>query len=68
MNGMNDWDHNVEGDAVEVPVECVCRDVVVQALDDMNVGKTIGQLMLCLSCEGCKKSIMLKEKSLAEYR
>ena len=26
MNEENDWDHNVEGDSVEVPVVCVSRD------------------------------------------
>ena len=25
MNEENDWDHNVEGDAVEGPVVCVSR-------------------------------------------
>ena len=25
MNEEYDWDHNVEGDAVEGPVDCVCR-------------------------------------------
>ena len=26
MNEENDWDHNVEGDAVEGPVVCVSRE------------------------------------------
>ena len=30
MNEENDWDHNVEGDAVEGPVVCVCRETVPQ--------------------------------------
>ena len=29
-----DWDHNVEGDAVEGSVVCVCREEVFQALDE----------------------------------
>ena len=29
INEENDWDHNVEGGAVDVPVECVSRDEVV---------------------------------------
>ena len=33
INEENDWDHNVEGDAVECPVVCVCREEVVQALN-----------------------------------
>ena len=34
MNEENDWDHNVEGDAVEGPVVCVSRDEVLQALNE----------------------------------
>ena len=34
MNEENDMDHNVEGDAEEGPVECECKDVVVQALNE----------------------------------
>ena len=33
MNKENDWDHNVEGDAVEGPVVCVRRLEVSQALN-----------------------------------
>ena len=33
MNEENDWDH-VEGDAVEGPVVCVCREEVFQALNE----------------------------------
>ena len=29
----NDWDHNVEGDAVVNLVNCLSRDEVVQALN-----------------------------------
>ena len=35
----NDWDRNVEGDAVEGPVGCVCREEVLQALNEMKTGK-----------------------------
>ena len=31
-NKENDWDQNVEGDAVEGPVVCVSREEVLQAL------------------------------------
>ena len=34
MNEENDWDHNVEGDAVEGPLVCVGRDEVLQALNE----------------------------------
>ena len=30
MNEENGWNHNVEGDAVESTVDCVCRDKAVQ--------------------------------------
>ena len=36
MTEENDWDHNVEGDAVEGPVQCVCRDDVVKALNEIK--------------------------------
>ena len=39
MNEENDWDHNVEGDAVEGPVVCVSRKEVLQALNEMKTGK-----------------------------
>ena len=31
MNKENDWDHNVEGNAVDGPTDCVRRDEVEQA-------------------------------------
>ena len=30
-NEENDWDHNVEGYAVEGPVVCICRKEALQA-------------------------------------
>ena len=36
MNEENDWDHNVEGDAVKGPVVCVSREEVLQALNEMK--------------------------------
>ena len=39
MNEENDWDHNVEGDAVEGPVVCVGREEVLQALNEMKTRK-----------------------------
>ena len=36
MNKENDWDRNVEGDAVEGPVVCVSREEVLQALSEMR--------------------------------
>ena len=34
MNEENDWDRNVEGDAVEGSVVCVGREEVLQAIND----------------------------------
>ena len=42
MNVENDWDKNVEGDAVEGPVVSVCREEVIQALNEINTGKALG--------------------------
>ena len=43
MNDENDWDCNVEEDAVEGPVVCVCREEeVLQALDEMKTGRSPG--------------------------
>ena len=39
MDEENDWDHNMEGDAVEGPVVCVCREEVLQALNETKTGK-----------------------------
>ena len=36
INEENEWDHNVEGDAIEGPVDCVCRNEVVLALNEME--------------------------------
>ena len=38
-NEVNYCDHNVEGDAVEGPADCVCRDEVVQALKEIKTAK-----------------------------
>ena len=42
MNKENDRDHNVEGDAVECPLDCVCRDEVVQVINRMKSVKAPG--------------------------
>ena len=34
MNEENDWDRNVEGDAVEGPVVCVSREEVLRASNE----------------------------------
>ena len=40
MNEENDWDCNVEGDAVG-PVVCVSREEVLQELNQMKTGKSL---------------------------
>ena len=42
MNGESDWDHDVEGDAIEGPVVCVSREKVLQALNEIKTGKAPG--------------------------
>ena len=42
MNEKNDLVHNVEGDAVDGPVDCVGRGKVVQTLNEMKHGKAPG--------------------------
>ena len=42
MNEENDWDQNVEGDAVESAVVCVSREEVHQASNEMKTGKAPG--------------------------
>ena len=42
MHEKNDWDHNVEGDAVDGPVVCVSREEVIQSLNKMKTGKAPG--------------------------
>ena len=38
MNKENDWDHNVEEDAVDGPAVCVSREEVLQALNKVKTG------------------------------
>ena len=38
---MKNWDHEVEGDAVEGPVVCVSREEVLQALNETKTGKAL---------------------------
>ena len=36
MNEENDWDHSVEGDAVEGPIVCASIEEVLQVLNEMK--------------------------------
>ena len=42
MNKENDWDHNLEADVAEGLVVCVGREDVLQALNEMKIGKEPG--------------------------
>ena len=41
MNEKNDWDRNVEGDALECPVVCIIREEVLQVLNEMKTGRPL---------------------------
>ena len=53
MNDENDWDHNVKGDGVEGPVVCVCRDDVVQVLNDMKTWKSPSTFKCTIGVDCC---------------
>ena len=42
MNADSNWDHIVEGNVVDGPVDCVCRDEVVQRLNEIETVKVPG--------------------------
>ena len=42
VNEDNDWDRNMEGDAVEGPAVCVVREEVLQASNKTSTGKATG--------------------------
>ena len=50
MNKDNDWDHNVEGDAVEGPVVCVNREEVLQALNENRKSPSAFRSMTRVDC------------------
>ena len=62
MNEENDWEHNVEADAVEGPVVFVSREEVLQAINEMKTGKAPGpsevSLELIAAREGVEIQVM----------
>ena len=60
----NDWDRNVEGDAVEDTVVCVRREEVIQALIEMKIRKAPGltdvSLELIAASGGVRIQVMAK--------
>ena len=60
MNEENDWDHNVEGDAVEGPVVCVCREELLQVLHKMKPGKDPGPSKVSLELIAASGGVRIK--------
>ena len=52
MNEENYWDHNEEGDAIEGLVVYVCREEVLQALNEMKPGNAL-DLHRMMDGDGC---------------
>ena len=57
MNEENDWDHNVEGDAVEGSVVCVSKEEVLQALNEMKKGKACGPSEVSLELIAASRTV-----------
>ena len=74
MNEENDWDHDVEGDSVEGPVDCVHREEVLQALTEMNTAKAPGLSQVSLELfaaswgVGIQAMTEISQKVLHEFR
>ena len=60
MNDENDWDRNVEGDAVEGRVVCVSREEVLQALNEMKTGKAPGHSEVSLELIAASGGVRLQ--------
>ena len=41
MNEENNWDHDVDGDAVEGPIVCVSKEELFQALNEMRTERPL---------------------------
>ena len=60
MNEGNDWDCNVEGDAVEGPVVCVGREEVLQALYETKTGKAHGPSKISLELIAASRGVAIQ--------
>ena len=60
MNEENDWDRNVEGDAVEGPVVCVSREEVLQELNEMKTGNSPGPSEISLELIAASGGVGIK--------
>ena len=56
----NDWDHYVEGNAVEGPVVCEGREEVLQAMNEMKTGKAPGPTVVSLELIAASMAIGLE--------
>ena len=54
INEKNEWDHMVETDVVEEPVEKVARNEIVEAIQSMKLGKTTGPSEVSVGNDSCK--------------
>ena len=54
MNKENEWDHMVETDVVEGPVEKVARNEIVEAMQRMKSGKATGEIRVKVMMELCQ--------------
>ena len=63
-NEENNFDHNVEGDAVQSPIVCVSREEALQELNEMKTGKVPGpsevSLGLIVASGGVRIQVMAK--------
>ena len=57
MNEENDWDHNVEGDAVDVTLVCIGREEVLQALNEIKTGKSSGPSEVSLEMNAASRGV-----------
>ena len=60
MNEENDWDHDVEGDALEGPVVCVSNEEVLPALSEMITGKAPGPSEVLLQFIAASRGVGLQ--------
>ena len=54
MNEDNEWDHMVETDVVEGPVEKVGRNEIVEAMQKIKPGKATGPSEIKSGDDSCK--------------
>ena len=63
MNEENDWDHNVEGDAVESPEVCVSREEVQRELHEMKTRKAPGPSNVSLKLIAASEAVGIQVRA-----